>query len=101
MKLMCPYCGLKGTADDALLEKKVRCPQCQKVFRLQQENIPTAAAGSSSMNVGDAEVQRLEGSGVLTSSEVSTCSVCGFSLSADFLERRGDRIFCRICLPKG
>ena len=99
MKLICPFCGLKGTADDALFEKKVRCPECQKVFRLLEGNITAAGAASPISTDGGAGVSRLEGTGVLTSSEVSTCSVCGFALSADFLEQRGDRVFCRICLP--
>ena len=99
MKLICPFCGLKGTADDGLFEKKVRCPQCQKVFRLLEGNIPTAGSASPAGTDGSTGVSRLEGTGVLKSTEVSTCSVCGFSLSADFLEQRGDRVFCRICLP--
>lgn len=99
MKLMCPYCGLKGTANDALLDRNVRCPQCQKVFRLQQTDTVAPASGSPAMQAGSVGVQPLEGTGVIGRSDIGICSVCGFSLSTNFLETRGERVFCRICLP--
>ena len=99
MKLMCPYCGLKGTAVDTLLERNVRCPQCQKVFRLQQTDPVGPASGSPAVTAGSFDAQRLGGTGILERSDIGTCSVCGFSLSTNFLETKGDRVFCRICLP--
>lgn len=45
MKMICPHCGLKGTAGESLLGKKVRCPECQQVFRVNEDvamvTIPT------------------------------------------------------------
>ena len=32
MRMLCPHCGVKGTTDDALLYKKVKCPKCNTVF---------------------------------------------------------------------
>lgn len=37
MKLICPHCGLKGTADDSLYNRKIRCPECRQIFRLSEE----------------------------------------------------------------
>ncbi len=37
MKMICPHCGLKGTAGEALFGKKVRCPECQQVFRVSED----------------------------------------------------------------
>lgn len=37
MKMICPHCGLKGTAGEALFGKKVRCPECQQVFRINED----------------------------------------------------------------
>ena len=39
MKMVCPHCGLGGTASGELFEKKVRCPECQKVFRVTNDVI--------------------------------------------------------------
>jgi len=32
MKMICPHCGVKGSADDSLLDKKVKCPKCLGMF---------------------------------------------------------------------
>ncbi len=32
MKITCPHCGAHGVVDDSFAEKKLRCPQCNKVF---------------------------------------------------------------------
>ena len=37
MKLNCPNCGVKGTADDSYAGKKVRCPKCQEMFLANPE----------------------------------------------------------------
>lgn len=111
MKLICPHCGLKGTADEALQGKKVRCPQCQKIFRLSQTNIVTVELESrmSTLNepseeagVLDIEIpasQVVQQPGEVPLSKTETCSACGFSLSYDYLEERDGKLYCRICLP--
>ncbi len=35
MKLFCPYCGIEGMAKDALYNKKVNCPACEKHFTIE------------------------------------------------------------------
>lgn len=32
MKIQCPHCGVKGSADDSYHGQKVKCPKCQGVF---------------------------------------------------------------------
>jgi len=32
MKIQCPHCGVKGSADDSYCGKKVKCPKCQGIF---------------------------------------------------------------------
>lgn len=37
MKLYCPHCGVKGSADDSYSGRKVKCPKCQGRFLAQSE----------------------------------------------------------------
>lgn len=37
MKILCPHCGVKGTADDSYCDRKVKCPKCQNIFVVQSE----------------------------------------------------------------
>lgn len=37
MKLLCPNCGVKGSADDSYSGRKVRCPKCGTVFEAKSE----------------------------------------------------------------
>ncbi len=117
MKVICPHCELKGTADDALVEKKVRCPQCQKVFRMIEANILSTVTTSqeiaavylpgSAVPVGlDQPVPReisasrlVQAQEKIPAPELGTCSVCGFTLSHAYLEENEAKLYCRICLP--
>jgi hypothetical protein len=117
MKLICPHCGLKGTAEEALQEKKVRCPQCLKIFRLNDTVIISAESGfQQNASVEQSEDsgkekpgQSIEGdipashdmehSAEISASGVGICSVCGFSLSYTYLEEKDGKLYCRICLP--
>ena len=38
MKLLCPHCGVKGSADDSYLGRKVKCPKCQGIFEVVGDN---------------------------------------------------------------
>ena len=33
MKMFCPHCGVKGSADDSYIGRMVRCPKCKETFR--------------------------------------------------------------------
>jgi hypothetical protein len=37
MKLHCPHCGVKGSADDSYSGRKVKCPKCQGMFEVQPD----------------------------------------------------------------
>lgn len=39
MKMICPHCGVKGSANDALLGRKVTCPKCTTIFEVATEVI--------------------------------------------------------------
>jgi hypothetical protein len=32
MKILCPNCGVKGSADDSYCDRRVRCPKCRHIF---------------------------------------------------------------------
>lgn len=37
MKILCPHCGVKGSADDSYCDRKVKCPKCDTIFLVQAE----------------------------------------------------------------
>jgi hypothetical protein len=37
MRIYCPHCNVKGSADDSYLGRKVRCPKCQETFLVERE----------------------------------------------------------------
>jgi len=50
MKMTCPHCGVIGSAHDSQPGEKVRCPQCDKVFKVMDQEITCphcAVAGSA------------------------------------------------------
>ncbi len=34
MKMKCPHCGVRGTVPESLIGKKVRCPKCKEIFKV-------------------------------------------------------------------
>ena len=115
MKLVCPFCGLGGTVDAELKDKKVRCPECQKVFQVTDEVIvedPTAVLDSQDTvaadglageevddQIGD-EVDAAEESGAdtnLDEENLLTCARCGFSLSKEFITIVDEQPVCKAC----
>jgi predicted Zn finger-like uncharacterized protein len=40
MKMKCPRCGVSGSVSDSLLGKKVKCPKCKEVFRVEATMVP-------------------------------------------------------------
>ena len=55
MKIYCPHCGVKGSADDSYSGRKIKCPKCQEMFDLKpdmaidQSEFLTADLGSESL----------------------------------------------------
>lgn len=37
MKMICPQCGVKGTAQSSLMGKRVKCPKCLSIFEVSPE----------------------------------------------------------------
>ncbi|BHH85009.1 hypothetical protein [Desulforhopalus sp. 52FAK] len=37
MKIYCPHCGVKGSADDSYSGRKIKCPKCQGMFDLKPD----------------------------------------------------------------
>lgn len=61
MKIDCPHCGVHGSVDDSLAEKKLRCPKCRKVFLINSEDILSRVdpAGVITQESHDTEQQNL------------------------------------------
>ncbi|GAB6190834.1 zinc ribbon domain-containing protein [Desulfocastanea catecholica] len=47
MKLHCPHCGVKGSAEDSYIGRKVKCPKCQGVFEVLSNMTSEASADAS------------------------------------------------------
>jgi len=47
MKMHCPHCGVKGSADDSYVGKIVRCPKCEATFEVLLEEISTAVSSET------------------------------------------------------
>src|SRR5665647_315206 len=45
MKMTCPHCGVIGSAYGPMPGEKVRCPQCDKVFRVMEQKIACPHCG--------------------------------------------------------
>ncbi len=39
MKMICPHCGVRGTAEDSLRDRQVKCPKCNGIFVAKLNNI--------------------------------------------------------------
>jgi hypothetical protein len=46
MKMFCPHCGVKGSADDSYIGRMIRCPKCKETFRCQTGQETTEVCGS-------------------------------------------------------
>lgn len=127
MKMICPHCGLKGTAGEVLLGKKVRCPECQQVFRVNEdvamiippepevsgvveEAIENVEAKKQKVeeqeqtlelpgeDIGDDEIiLEEEVAKIDLAYGVKVCSKCGFALSETFLQEIDGNVVCGLC----
>lgn len=68
-------CAQEGSAPDHIHGKKVRCPGCKKVFRVQEAFVTETVS---------------EG--------VVTCSKCGFAFSEIFTRKQDSSTLCNICI---
>lgn len=75
MKITCPMCAQEGSAPDHVNGKKVRCPGCEKVFRVHKEFITNTLP---------------EG--------VVVCSRCQFAFSEMFTDTQEGKTLCKVCV---
>ena len=53
MKMLCPHCGVKGTADDSYTGKMVRCPRCDTEFKVAPEENKSVALPPTEPEIQD------------------------------------------------
>lgn len=65
MKLHCPHCGVKGSADDSYRGRKVKCPKCKGIFEVIRDvpaelsedvalySVPASSPAKSSVSVAE------------------------------------------------
>jgi hypothetical protein len=80
MKIDCPHCGVHGSIDDSLANKKLSCPKCSKIFLIPEESLP---------EIDDVEVVGQE-----------TCSACGQPFASEFLVEQDSKFYCALCQPE-
>ncbi len=111
MRMICPRCGLSGTAGNEYYLKKVQCPDCLKVFTAAADVLVDPVPRSADMAFSpDGEASRAgvgekqAGSGIpedLISADedpgVRVCDVCGFHFSSDFIRIIDGRQICPVC----
>ena len=60
MKMLCPHCGVMGTADDLYIGKMVKCPKCGgafEVFSKEQISTPEEEQTPAALTPSDSEVR--------------------------------------------
>lgn len=114
MKMVCPCCGLTGTAEAGLFARKVRCPGCREIFRITEAVIvdfPGEDHGVIERSIDDCtsgdgqkheEAARCEAGcgsedGSASQSEQEVCSRCGFTLSCSFIRVIDSLPVCTAC----
>ncbi len=114
MKMVCPCCGLTGTADAGLFSRKVRCPGCREVFRITaavivdfpgedhgviERSIDDSAPGGGHKNgeTGYYGAEDESEGGNAQQPEQVVCSRCGFSLSCSFIKVIDSLPVCAAC----
>lgn len=93
MKMICPECGLKGTADVSLFGKKVRCPECRHIFRV--DDSVTVESATPAVDVGGDEP--LPEVSIVLPEGVKVCKKCGFAFSEQFLAENDAESVCAVC----
>jgi hypothetical protein len=114
MKMVCPCCGLTGTAEAELFARKVRCPGCRGIFRITEAVVVDFPAkdhgviersfpGAAQDNEHRREDASLHGTGdgsaggAAQCGEQAVCSRCGFTLSYSFIKMIDSLLVCTAC----
>jgi len=97
MKLICPHCGLGGTAHLRLFGKKIKCPECKKVFIFNDEVVLQHDPESATNKGNDKKayvIPKVEPVGVF-----AACSLCGYRLNRQFMRTVDGKLCCSVCIP--
>lgn len=92
MKLICPKCGLKGTAEESLLAQNVKCPGCEALFLLDGAVLVDRATEEVAVSADQAEDDPSKGA------ETRKCASCGFVLSEKYLTAIDESLYCQVCI---
>lgn len=85
MKMLCPHCGVKGTADESYIGKMVKCPQCEAAFEVLPDGKKTlpedeqTQASLSPLELEQQGINELQDGKMLK----MVCPHCGVQGSAD------------------
>jgi len=118
MKMLCPHCGIGGTAVESCLGRNVRCPGCQNIFRVSEEMVVEPAVEPERQEVEEIaieqgtagllsmektlkqeqlpEIERKKSQGT-ANSDLDECSICGFSFSSEFITFVNNKPVCPAC----
>ncbi len=111
MRMICPGCGLSGTAGNEYYLKRVQCPGCLKVFTAAADvlvdPVPPSSemacsphVGPSTAGIGEKKAGTGNSGGGISTEEASgvmVCDVCGFRFSSDFIRIIDGRQTCPVC----
>ena len=61
MKLHCPHCGVKGSAEDSFSGRKVKCPKCQGIFTVQPDMALALSEDATPLSAAPVESSPSEG----------------------------------------
>lgn len=111
MKIDCPHCGVHGSVDDSLAGRKLRCPQCTKIFLVAEDILSESADGimvhqeilydeiSSGGDTPVEEPEALDDEATAESGDLYQCSGCKRSFASLFLEEVDSKLYCTLCRP--
>lgn len=113
MRMICPHCGLGGTTDQERYLKKVKCPGCSRLFRVNEHVVvdpvppvqdqivePLLEIGEMDDDQQDhisTDLQTGDSVAVPGDFGLLECDVCGFSFSSDFIRVIDGRHMCPVC----
>ncbi len=111
MKIDCPHCGVHGSVDDSLAGRKLRCPQCTKIFLVTEDILPefadvtvvhqeilydeTLPGVDTPVDEPEALVEEV----TAESGDLQQCSGCKQSFASLFLEEVDSKLYCTLCRP--
>ena len=99
MNMICPHCGLQGKAEESLIGKKVRCPECQKVFRAEEFKNQADSEPAIEQPVTQEEENTTPPPTTKTVPPINdtTCPKCGFGFDEFFSDEGQELNICSVC----